>query len=344
MRANVFLRNGWYAATWSKDLTDKPLGKTFLNMKVVVFRLASGAIAALEDRCCHRAAPLSLGEVDGDHLVCGYHGLRYDATGACVEVPGQKHIPPGAKVRHYPVCEKWNVVWIWMGEPAKADPLKIPDLPWLQSIKWATTPGYIHMKANYQLIIENLLDLTHIRYVHKTTLSGDPREATTPSKTERLSDGVRIGRWMLDVVPNPLFKRAGCFTGNVDRWQIATWHPPAVVYLDIGCAKAGTGAPQGDRSQGISLWSNHLMTPETENSTHYLFCYARNFGLDDADVAKLLYEGSYTAFLEDTNIIEASQRNRNGALPDGLINIAADAAQLQARRMLNALISAERAD
>jgi phenylpropionate dioxygenase-like ring-hydroxylating dioxygenase large terminal subunit len=337
----VFLRNAWYAATWSKDLTDKPLGRTFLNEKVVLFRQAGGAVAALEDRCCHRAAPLSLGEVDGEYLVCGYHGLRFDATGRCVEVPGQKSIPRGAAVRHYPVFEKWNVVWIWMGDPARADPVHIPELPWLQSAQWAISPGYIHMKAHYQLIIENLLDLTHIRYVHKTTLSGDAREATTPSTVERLSDGVRNSRWMLDVVPNPLFKRAGNFEGSVDRWQIATWRAPAVVYLDIGSARAGSGAPEGNRSQGISIWSNHLIVPETENTTHYHFCYARNFALDDAEIGRLMYEGSYAAFQEDTRIIEASQTNRNGAAPEGLVDIIADAAQLQARRMLNALIAAE---
>ena len=339
----MFMRNAWYAALWAKDLADKPVGRTFLNEKLVLFRRGSGAAAALEDRCCHRAAPLSLGEVAGEHLVCGYHGLKYDAQGSCVEIPGQAQVPASAKVRSYPVQEKWNVVWLWMGDPAKADASKIPELPWLQDPKWAITPGYIHMKANYQLIIENLLDLTHIRYVHRKTLSGDPREATTPSKTERIAGGVRVGRWLLDVVPNPLFKRAGNFTSNVDRWQFATWHAPSVVFLDVGCASTGTGAPQGDRTRGISIWSNHLLTPETEGATHYLFCYARNFALDDAEMAKTMYEGSYATFLEDTAIIEAAQRNRDGAAADRLIDIREDAAHLQARRLLNALIAEERA-
>jgi phenylpropionate dioxygenase-like ring-hydroxylating dioxygenase large terminal subunit len=337
----MFLRNGWYSAIWSRELKEKPVAKTFLNEKVVLFRNDRGDVGALEDRCCHRAAPLSLGEISGATLACGYHGLQFDVNGKCVHVPGQADVPSGAKVRSYPVHEKSNVVWIWMGEAAKADTTKIPDMPWLSDPKWATTPGNLHVKANYQFIVDNLLDLTHVSYVHKKTLAGDPREATTPTKTERLNDGVRVGRWMIDFVPPPLFAKAGNFTGKVDRWQHATWHPPGIVYLDVGCATTGTGAPQGDRSQGISIWSSHLITPETEHSSHYMFCFARDFSLDDQEVSKMLFEGSKATFLEDVEFLEAVQTNREGGSLDGLIHVTADAAQLQARRMLNAMIGAE---
>ena len=337
----MFLRNGWYTALWSHELTDKPVGKTFLNDKVVLFRGAGGQVGALEDRCCHRAAPLSMGQLSGEYLACGYHGLEFDVDGRCVKVPGQTQVPAGAKVRNYPVVEKNNVIWIWMGEPAKADPAKVPDLPWLSDANWATTPGRLHVKSNYQFILDNLLDLTHVAYVHRNTLSGDPREATTPTKTERLPNGVRVGRWMLDFVPPPLFAKAGNFTTNVDRWQHVTWQPPGIVYIDVGCAKAGTGAPEGDRSQGISIWANHLVTPETENTSHYMFCFARNFSLNDQDMSKLLYEGSRTTFLEDVDFLEAVQTNRTQGELDGLVHITADAAQLQVRRMLSSMIGAE---
>jgi phenylpropionate dioxygenase-like ring-hydroxylating dioxygenase large terminal subunit len=337
----MFLRNAWYAAIWSKDLGEQPVARVFLNDKIVLFRNASGEVGALEDCCCHRAAPLSKGEVEGDHLACGYHGLKFDRNGQCVEVPGQTLIPRGARVRSYPVHEKWGAVWIWMGHPPKADTDKIPSLPWLADPKWTATPGYIHLKSNYQFLIDNLLDLTHVAHVHKKTLAGDPREATTPAKTERLPDGVRVGRWMIDFVPPPLFAKAGNFTANVDRWQFATWNPPAIVYLDVGCAKAGTGAPQGDRSQGISIWSSHLITPETETSSHYLFCFARDFAVGDAEMSKLLFEGSKATFLEDAEMLEAVQGNRRGGSLEGLVDIAADAAQLHARRLLDEMIRAE---
>jgi phenylpropionate dioxygenase-like ring-hydroxylating dioxygenase large terminal subunit len=293
----MFLRNGWYTALWSHELTDKPVGKTFLNEKVVLFRNTSGQVGALEDCCCHRAAPLSMGELSGQYLACGYHGLKFDVTGRCVEVPGQAEVPAGAKVRSYPTHEKNNIVWIWMGDADKADATKIPDLPWLSDPQWAATPGRLYVKTNYQFIIDNLLDLTHVAHVHKKTIAGDPREATTPTKTERLNDGVRVGRWMLDFVPPPLFAKAGNFTENVDRWQWVTWHPPGTVYLDVGCAKAGTGAPQGDRSHGISIWSSHLITPETEHTSHYMFGFSRDFKTDDQEMSKLLFEGSRATFL-----------------------------------------------
>ncbi|MSP44719.1 MAG: aromatic ring-hydroxylating dioxygenase subunit alpha [Xanthobacteraceae bacterium] len=339
----MFLHNGWYTALWSHELTDKPVGKTYLNEKVVLFRNAGGQVGALEDCCCHRAAPLSMGEVSGEYLACGYHGLKFDVSGRCVEVPGQPEVPPGAKVRGYPTHEKNNVIWIWMGAADKADVTKIPDLPWLSDPKWAATPGRLYVKTNYQFILDNLLDLSHVAHVHKKTIAGDPREATTPTKTERLNDGVRVGRWMIDFVPPPLFAKAGNFKENVDRWQFVTWHPPGVVYLDVGCAKAGTGAPQGDRSQGISIWSSHLITPETEHSSHYMFGFSRDFKTDDQEMSKLLFEGSRATFLEDVEFLEAVQKNRAEGSLDGLIHITADAAQLQARKMLSSMIGAEQA-
>jgi phenylpropionate dioxygenase-like ring-hydroxylating dioxygenase large terminal subunit len=338
-----FPKNGWYAAIWSKDLTTAPVARTFLDEPVVLFRGAGGRPAALEDRCCHRAAPLSLGAVDGEYLRCGYHGFTFNADGACVALPGQAAIPSGAQVRAYPVAERWNVVWIWMGDPARADASKIVELPWLADKAWTLTPGYLRVAANAQLLVDNLLDYTHVAHLHRATISGDPREATTPTKTERLNDGVRVGRWMIDFVPPPLFAKAGGFAGNVDRWQHATWRPPSIVYMDVGAAKTGTGAPEGDRSQGISIWSTHLVTPEREASCHYHFGFARNFRIDDADMSRLLYDGTVATFLEDKAMLEAQQRNLKGGALDGLVHIAADAAQMQARRMVEDLVRAEQA-
>ncbi len=337
----MFLRNAWYAAIWSKELRERPIARTIIGQKLVLFRGASGRPAALADRCCHRAAPLSKGEVVGDSLRCGYHGLRFDHAGRCVEVPIQEQIPKGAQVPSYPAIERQNVLWVWMGDAARADPARIPDLPWLDSPDWTTTPGYLHVEANAQLLVDNLLDFTHVPYVHPGTLAGDPREATVPIKTERRNDGIRVGRWLIDVNPPPLFAAAGGFTGSVDRWQWSTWIAPSTIYIDVGCAVHGTGAPEGDRSQGISLWSTHLVTAESATSCHYSFAFARNFKRDDADMSRLLYEGSRDTFLQDKAMLEAQQQNLSGAALDGLIDVATDAGQLQVRRALDALIRAE---
>jgi len=337
----MYLKNGWYAAAWSHELKEKPLGRTYLEQKVVLFRTQDGVAAALEDKCCHRAAPLSKGEVVGDALACGYHGLQFATDGKCVLIPSQARIPAKARVPSYPVVERWGVIWIWMGDPELADEKSVPELPWLESEDWVATPGYLHLRANYQLLIDNLLDLTHVSYVHKGTIAGDPREASIPTKLEPLENGVKVGRLMLDIQPPPLFAKAGDITGNVDRWQWVTWRVPSTVYLDVGCAPTGTGVPEGDRSAGITIWSTHLITPETETSSHYLFCYARNFKLDDADMSRLLYEGWKATFQQDAEMLEAEQENLVGGSIEGLLDLGADAAQLRMRRLLAELIGRE---
>lgn len=339
----MFLRNAWYTAIWSKDLSDQPIGRTIIGDEVVLYRGAGGKAAALEDRCCHRAAPLSRGKIVGDTLQCGYHGLKFDAGGRCVEVPVQPTVPPGACVRAYPVAEKWNVVWIWMGDPAKADEAKIPSLPWLDSPEWKVTPGYMHIDAAGQLLVDNLLDFSHVSYLHPKTLAGDPREATTPVKTERSPEGIRVGRWMRDFVSPPLFAAASGFNGKVDRWQFANWRAPSLVFMDVGVAPTGTGAPEGDRSKATSIWSTHMITPETETSCHYHFGWARNFRLEDEAMSKTIFDGTVATFLEDKEMIEAQQKKLAGPSLDGLVDINADTAQLQARRMLADMIARENA-
>ncbi len=339
----MFLRNCWYAAGWSTELGPGPTARTILGEPVAIYRTADGEPAALADRCRHRAAPLSRGIRSGDRLICERHGLEYAPDGRCVKIPRQEYVPPGARVKSYPVVERWNVVWIWMGAPEAADPASIPDLTWLDDPEWVASPGRFRVKANYQLLVDNLLDLTHVIYLHRNTIAGDPAEATAPTRTERFVDKVTVGRWMMDIAPPPLFAQAGGFAGNVDRWQLVTWLPPSNIYLDIGCARAGSGAREGDRSQGISIWSTHLITPETAATTHYHWAYARNFAIEDAALTEILYQGSKATFHEDVEMIDAQQERLAETGVDGLVDIRADHAQLQARSLLAEMILAESA-
>ena len=338
----AFLRNYWYAGGWSKDIGAEPFAQTILNEAVVFFRRADGGIAAIADRCCHRALPLSMGKVIGDHIQCGYHGLEYDGGGACVLVPGQTKIPSGASVQSYPVIEKWNVAWIWMGDPALADAAEIPDTWWLDDPDWTPVMGSLHMKADYRLLVDNLMDLTHVTYVHTKTIAGDPSDGLVGVDTMRDGDRVTVGRWMLDVIPPPMFVAAGGFAGNVDRWQIVNWQAPAAIHLDIGCADAGTGAPDGDRSKGISMWSTHLITPETETTTHYHWCYARNYKLENKETSRLLAEGGQLTFMEDVKILEIQQQSilTGPEVPKVDINI--DNGPMQVRRIMSELLETER--
>ena len=337
-----FLRNTWYAACWSADLKPgAPLAKTILCDPVVLWRDARGMPVALEDRCCHRHLPLSLGKITGETVQCGYHGLEFDATGACVGVPGQSKVPPGASVRAYPVCEKYSMIWIWPGDSALADENDIPELPWLDDPGWTFTGGHIHMKADYRLLIDNLLDLTHVTYIHKNTIAGDPKEALVPVKTIRVGDAIRVERWMLGFTAPPMYDQARKFDGEVDRWQLIKWQAPSTVTLDIGCAEADTGAPDGDRSQGISMWSNHIITPETETTTHYHWAFARNYKLGDEAVSDVLAKGGLQTFMEDVVVLERQQKSLAAVGGRPVVDINIDNAPKQFRRILDDRISAE---
>src|SRR5205085_9824937 len=232
MSRSEFVRNTWYVGAWADELAPGALlGRTVLDEPVLFYRSAAGEIGALEDRCCHRSLPLHHGQVIGETVQCGYHGLVYDKTGACIKVPGQDRVPRGAKVKSYPVVEQDQIVWIWMGAPELADPAAIVRHPWHDDPKWGWTKDRYLVNANYQLITDNLMDLTHVGYVHTRTIGGTPQahsEAeTTVKATER---GVRVERWMMNSVPPPSYLAACKFnTERVDRWMEIDFTAPCTV-------------------------------------------------------------------------------------------------------------------
>ncbi len=342
----MFMRNCWYVAAWDWEIRRQELfSRTICGAPIVFWRKEDGMPAALEDRCCHRHMPLSHGKLRGSEVECVYHGLAYDADGACIRVPSQKAIPPGAKVRAYPVVERYQWIWIWMGDPALADPGLIEDFHWMDDPAWRAKGERLDLKGNYLLIVENLLDLTHLQFVHSTTL-GTAAIAGAPIKAERRENRVRVTRWMMNHPAPPFFQKAGGFKPDeaVDRWQIIDFSPPAFVRLDVGAARAGTGAPEGDRSQGISMRNLNAITPETETTTHYFWAQAHDFQIDDPTVTELIFRQVHTAFLEDLAVIEA-QQSIIGAYGEALppqIDFNQDAGGIQARRIVDAIIEAER--
>jgi phenylpropionate dioxygenase-like ring-hydroxylating dioxygenase large terminal subunit len=339
----MFLRNCWYVAAWDHEVTRMNLlRRILLEEPVVFYRTEDGRPVALADRCCHRHAPLSRGKLRGDALECPYHGFTYDPSGACILVPGQSTIPPGARVRSYPVVERYHWLWIWMGDPALADPAAIEDFHWMDDPAWRFAGERLELQANYVLLVENLLDLSHLSYVHPTTLGTD-KVAQTPMKAERFERGVRVTRWVMDSPPPPFFQRAGGIAPeqHVDRWQIVDWTAPAFVRLDIGCAPTGTGAREGDRSRGISMRNLNAITPETPRTTHYFWAQAHNFGLDKKWLTDLIFENVHTAFQEDVGIIGAQQQNIDAGGAPPRIDMNHDAGGIAARRMLEAMIADE---
>lgn len=268
-----FIRNIWYVAMWSQNLkVEQPVGRTFLNEPVVLFRTAEGKVSALGGICPHRFAPLHMGAVKGDRLVCGYHGLAFDETGACVNNPhGNGRIPPAARVRSYPVAEKHSLIWIWMGED-RADPALIPDFGILdpESGLQISRRDWLLMDASWELITDNLLDLSHTAFLHVGIL-GSEETIRADLKMEETANSLIVRR----SVPNApvpgffdlMYKRD---QGRVDLWADITWYAPGCMSNDTGVTEPGR-----PRSEGTGIFGTHFLTPETETSTYYHFAAAR---------------------------------------------------------------------
>ena len=339
----MFLRNAWYVAATDREVGRTPLRRIIMNEPIVMYRTEAGAPVALEDRCVHRHLPLSMGKlVDGDILECLYHGLCYDTAGACVKVPGQPAVPPGARVKAYPMVERYHWVWIWMGDPALADPATITDFHWFDDPNWGAAQRYLHVKGNWQLVVDNLLDLTHLAFVHTTTI-GTRALVDAKVKVDRSPDDVLVTRWTIDAPAPPTFIKAGGFTSNVDRWQIIHFTPPSFVRLDVGATPTGTGAPEGRRVGGISMRNLNAMTPETETTTHYFYGQAHDFDIHNPNTTEMIMNQITTAFLEDQAVFEAQQANMLQVPDAPQVDINADTGVLQARRILDRLHAEEQA-
>ncbi|MET0985490.1 MAG: aromatic ring-hydroxylating dioxygenase subunit alpha [Steroidobacteraceae bacterium] len=337
----MFITDHWYVATFAGSVTHaKPLARTICGKPVVIYRTAAGAAVALEDRCIHRGAPLSYGggECEGENIRCPYHGLEFGPTGQCVKIPGQTQIPAGARVLRYELVERDALLWIWSGDPSKADPSLIPPHPHHVDPKWAWTPISIEIAADWQLLIDNLLDLTHLGFVHRETIGGDPdTHSNAIMRTTRTERGVKVIRWMPNSAPPPHYRNAGQFTGNIDRWQEIDF-VPGLIRLWSGGMDVGTGAYEGKREGGVQFMGLHAITPSTATRCYYYFSQSRNFGLGNAALEEKLHQGALATLLEDKAIIEAQQQRRLETPDRPFIDIQSDAGGLQARRIIRRII------
>ena len=335
-----YLRNTWYVAAWAHELGEgKILARTLLDTPVALFRRSDARPAAVLDRCPHRFAPLSAGRVEGNHVVCGYHGLGFDGSGACVLNP-HGPVMRNMSVPAYPVHEAHRAIWIWMGDPQHADPALIPDLAYLaEAPDTAFSCGNMLARGNYELFVDNIMDLSHADYLHPTTLGGGAITATKP-KIEETENAVDVMWFAPDTRPSPLlvelFKD---LPSRTDLWQGVRWFPPAVMRLTA--ATAAAGAPQDEALANINA---HIMTPETATTTHYFYAATRNYRVDDAELNTRLAEARERIFgTEDKPMIELVQRRMGDAdfwsLKPILLPI--DAGPVRVRRKLKKLIDAE---
>lgn len=335
-----FPLDAWYAAAWDVEVKRALLPRTICNRKIVLYRRQDGTAAALEDACWHRLVPLSKGRLDGDNVVCGYHGLAYNAQGRCVFMPSQETINPSACVRSYPVAEKHRFVWVWPGDPALADPARIPDLHWNQDPAWASDGRTISVKCDYRLVLDNLMDLTHETFVHGSSIGNDA-VAEAPFQTIHGERTVTVTRWMRDIEPPPFWAGQLGEPGKVDRWQIIRFEGPATIAIDVGVAPAGTGAPEGDRSLGVNGFVLNTITPQTDSTCLYFWAFARNYDILNQARTTQLREGVERIFREDEEVLEAQQAAMEANPGRVFYNLNIDAGSMWVRRLIDRMIEAE---
>lgn len=343
-----YLRNTWYVAMWSQDLQAGQIeGRTYLGEQIVLFRTLAGEVHALDDLCPHRFAPLHKGTlVDGCKIRCGYHGLEFDGEGSCVRNPhGKEKIPGAARVRAYPVVEKHALIWIWMGEQ-EADPALVPDFSLIDQspAHLVSRPDWMRMEANYELVVDNLMDLSHTAFLHEGLL-GNSEALRGDTKVEQTSSMIVVDRFAKNVpVPkfhDMMFLRDG---QNVDLWTRISWRAPACLVNDNGATRPG--AP---RSEGSGVFGIHFITPETDTTCWYHFIAVRQNPskhgepLDSEIRAQIADMRKYAFEAQDHDMIRAQQlaMTRSGR-PLKSVSLECDVGIERYKRMLKAMVEAER--
>ena len=337
----MFLRNAWYVAAWDHEVGRSLKPVTMLGDAIVLYRTEAGAAVALEDACPHRKLPLSMGRLKGDEVECGYHGLTFDCAGACTRVPGAERIPHVARVRSYPIAERYGLLWVWMGEADRADPATIYHVPHWGDPAWGVNRGdSMRIDCNYLYMTDNLLDPSHVAWVHQSSFASAACEET-PLQTTVTDDGVTVWRWMTDHEPAPFYKPFLAFPGNCDRKQHYEVRFPCHALAKSVFVPANTGGEDAPLHRDVFLMDSYnFMTPVNDTQTHYFWFQMRNFAPNDAEVSRRFATMVRGAFEEDKLILEAVQKGMNAMVTPNL-DLRIDSGPVRFRRRLQRLVAAE---
>ncbi len=332
----------WYVVAWSHELEPGcSLARDVCDLPLALYRSEAGTAHAVFNRCPHRGMPLTsaTSRVEGDTIRCGYHGIRFAADGRCVEVPSGGALPARMCVRSFPVIEKWKWLWVWMGNPDRADPALIPDHAYLglENSSLHSEPGiHLSVKANYLMPLENLVDATHITYLHHGLIDSG-NVATAPYELK--VDGTRVSsvrRFQNEVLPPMLCAAMGLQGNRVNRTLTLTAF--ANHLCEIRQDFIEVDHPDAKPGQ-INLIVSITPTRRTETAHFALFATSfenRHPGRFD-DLRRLL--------MEDVVVLEEIQ-----ALDDRLsrdqtpeVSIRADECNIRSRRLIAEMIRRERA-
>jgi phenylpropionate dioxygenase-like ring-hydroxylating dioxygenase large terminal subunit len=337
----MFLRNAWYVAAMDSELRDRLLPVKLLDERIVLYRQTNGDPVALEDACAHRKLPLSMGRIKGDDVECGYHGMTYNAAGRCVRIPCSDRIPHGARVRSYPIVSRFGLLWIWMGDAELADQSKIFDVEHWGDPSWGITRGdAMTVDCNYLYMTDNLLDPSHVAWVHPDSF-GDAACESTSVEVKANDTGVIASRWMRAVEVAPLYVPFIPFRGPCDRLQHYEVRFPSHALIKAVLVPSGAGGPDAERDAAAFIMDSYnFLTPIDAEHTRYYWFQMRNVLPNDMEISRLMAESVRGAFEEDRAILNAVQESfAQTRTPH--IDIAIDSAPLRFRRRLRQLIDAQ---
>jgi vanillate O-demethylase monooxygenase subunit len=340
---DAFLRNSWYVARVSREVTREPLAVRLLGQDIVLFRRQDGSPVALEDACPHRKLPLSMGRIKGDAIECGYHGLTFDGCGTCIEAPTQARIPAAARVRSYPVRDRYGLLWIWMGEPEQAEHTPLLHIEHHDDPSWHMTGGdSLLCSCHYLWLVDNLLDPSHVAWVHRSTFASSGTE-DTPLQIDGDAHGVVCSRWIYGKMPPPFYEPLVQFEGPADRLQHYEVRLPSIAINRSIFAPAGMGGQQvGDDPRIYRMVSYNFLTPIDADRTLYFWLQHRNTDPHNQALTERIAAGAKAAFEEDRQVLEAVHRGmKNPATPH--IGLLLDAGAARFRKTLAERISAEQA-
>lgn len=304
-----YVRNTWYVAAWSSDIiAEKPHGMTILGQPIVIWRDSSGAVHALEDRCVHRLAPLSLGRCEGANLRCMYHGFLFGPDGHVVSIPGQPDVPAIARVRTYPAIEQDSWIWVWMGAEALADPGLIPRVKSLDEGDWLPGFGVLDYDAEATLINDNLTDLSHLPFVHGQSFAATDEFAASLPTVTVIDNGVRIQRWAERQPPLGIPNATELF----DAFLSYDYLVPGIFSLrarqfPVGTYESLGGAVPSDDLPGRDIWSSQAVTPIADGKARYFFSQGPGMPIPQ-EFSDFLWQVALGAFAEDRVMIEGQQR------------------------------------
>jgi vanillate O-demethylase monooxygenase subunit len=334
----TWIENAWYVAGWDAEIDSAPLARTICGVPMMFYRKLDRSVVAMRDACPHRLLPLSMGLREGDSIRCKYHGLKLGSDGVAQEMPLRNdRVNTRICAETYAVAERHRFVWVWVGERALADEALIPDLWPCSADGWVFDGGYYPVAADYRLMIDNLMDLTHETHVHSGSI-GQPELMEAPIEARVEGDRAYVTRWMPGIDAPPFWRGALKQPGPVDRWQICEFIAPSTVMIDVGVAPVSAGATLASHDQGVRGMVVDCMTPESETSMHYFWGMARNFDVTDAGFTARFKRAQGGVFAEDQVILEAQQRSI-AANPDlGLQGYNIDQGGVRARQIIARLM------